>query len=278
MPNKQTNFSHKICYKIAALQGKLSDMNIAIDSANSNVSRQQMQQETVALREQNEKLQLQLETAFSERQSKDAVNTKLEAEIELERNKINKVIDSMSDSDQIKYRQLEQLAQTLGNENNKMHEKINEMINQKTNLETMVRSSNDRNEAVRLLSKLNELEMKLIAAKEEEQNRLTPAQEREKLISEVRENKQALTSIQHQIKIAEDTLTEKRELLQQINDDLDDGNSERHAKYKELRNRDETMTAFMDTFKDKLEEEKHSRLIFVFYSDQPISLILIINC
>lgn len=253
-------FFHSIeCFSCClVLQGKLSDMNITLDAANSNVSRQQMQQETVALRERNESLQSQLEMVFGERQTKEAANVKSEQEIEVERNKINKVIDAMPDTDQTKYRQLEQLAQKLGNENNKMHEQINEMLNQKTNLETMVRSTSERNEAVRLMTKLNELQLKLDAAKVEEQNRLTPAQEREKLIAEVRENKQALMSIQHQIKIAEDALIEKRELLQQIEDDLDEGSSERHAKYKELKVRDETMTTFMEKYKEKMEEEKKS--------------------
>lgn len=235
-------------------------MNIALDSANSNITRQQMIQETTALREQNEKLQLQLESTFSERQTKEAINSKLEKEIESERNKINKIIESMSIDDQEKYHQLDQLAEKLGDENIKMHEEINSMINKKSNLETIIKSSSERTEAVRMLSKLNEIETKLIAAKEEKQNRLTPAQEREKLISEVRENKQALTSIQHQIKLAEDTLTEKRELLQQIDDDIDEGNSERYAKYKELKHRDETMTKFMDNFKESIAAEAKSNL------------------
>lgn len=246
---------------IIVLQAKLSDMNIALDSANSNITRQQMNQETSVLRERNEELQQQLEKAFSERQSKDAVNEKLEIEINLERNKINKVIDSMDIADQQKYHKLDAEAQKLGDANNKMHEEINMMINKRTNLETIIKGSTERTEAVRLLLKLNELEMKLIASKEEEQNRLTPAQEREKLINEVKENKQALTSIQRQIKLAEDTLNEKRELLRQIDDDLDEGNSERYAKYKELKVRDETMTKFMDHFKENLQDEMKSELI-----------------
>lgn len=250
------------CCGILALQAKLSDMNIALDSANSNITRQQMNQETTVLRERNEELQLQLEKAFGEKQSKEAVNQQLEKEIEVERNKINKVIESMNESDQQKYRQLDEMAQKLGDANNKMHEEINMMINKKTNLETIAKSSPERAEAVRLLLKLNELEMKLMASKEEEQNRLTPAQEREKLISEVKENKQALTSIQHQLKLAEETLAEKRELLRQIEDDLDEGNSERYAKYKELKHRDETMSKFMDSFKESMQAEVESELIY----------------
>lgn len=241
-------------------------MNIALDAANSNISRQQMQQETTALRERNEHLQGQLETAFTERQAKEAVNKELEQGIEIERKKMDKVIESMSPADQEKYRQLEELSKQLGEENSKMHEKINELINQKTNLETVIRNSPDRLEALRLLMRLNETETKIKTIKEEERNRLTPAQEREKLIAEVRENKQALTGIQHQIKIAEDALAEKKNVLQQIEDDLDEGSSERYAKYKELKRRDETMTAFMETFKEKMEEQKKSEEFFLINS------------
>lgn len=254
-----------LIFKILVLQAKLSDMNIALDSANSNISRQQMNQETTVLRERNEELQQQLEKTFSEKQAKEAVNQQLEQEIELERNKINKVIESMSETDQQKYRQLDEMAQKLEDANNKMHEEINTIINKKTNLETIVKSSPERAEATRLLLKLNELEMKLLASKEEEQNRLTPAQEREKLINEVRENKQALTSIQHQLKLAEETLGEKRELLRQIEDDLDEGNSERYAKYKELKHRDETMSKFMDNFKESMQAEMDSKIFCFFY-------------
>lgn len=234
-------------------------MNIALDSANSNITRQQMVQEAQALREQNEKLQQQLEGTFNERQSKEATNIDLEKNIELERNKVNKIIESMDQSDQDKFHRLDELAQKLNENNSRMHEEINVMNNKKSNLETITKNSSDRNEAVRMLLKLNELERKLIAAKDEERNRLTPAQEREKLIAEVRENKQALTGMQHQIKLAEDSLAEKRELLQQIDDDIDEGNSDRYAKYKELKHRDEMMTKFMDGFKDSLANESKSK-------------------
>lgn len=239
-------------------------MNIALDSASSNITRQQMNQETMVLRERNEELQRKLEKAFGERQAKDQINEKLEQEIGLERNRINKVIESMSDADRMNYRKLDELAQKLEDENNKMHEEINMVMSKRKNYETISKSSTERAEAVRLLLKLNELELRLMTSKEEEQNRLTPAQEREKLINEVRENKQALTSIQHQIKLVEDTLTEKRELLRQIEDDLDEGNSERYAKYKELKHRDETMSKFMDNFKENLQAEMNSKR-FVFW-------------
>lgn len=115
-------------------------------------------------------------------------------------------------------------------------------------------------EAVRLLSKLNELVIKRNGLRDEEANRLSPAQEREKLINEVRSNNQALTSMNRQMKLLEDQLSDRRELLGQIEQDLEEGNSERHAKYKELKRRDETMTAFMETFREAMLEEKQSKI------------------
>lgn len=258
----------------AVLQGKLSDMNIALDSTNSNVNRQQMIQEAMVFRERNEQMQQQLENAFSERQAKDAINKRLEEDIEMERNKMNKVIEEMDPVDQEKYRQYDQLAKKLSDENNQMHEEINTMLNRKTILETMIKISPERIEAVRMQSKLNEMKMNLMTAKEVEQHRLTPAQEREKLIIDVRVNKQALTSIQHQIKIAEDTLTEKRELVKQLDDDLDENSSERYAKYKELKHRDEIMSKFMDNFKENLSDERKSKFSFKYTNVTGISVYL----
>lgn len=233
-------------------------MNIALDSANSNVSRQQMQQEALALRERNEHLQIRLEATFTERQTKEVKNKQLEIEIEQERNKITDIIKSMKENDQNTYYKLEESIQKYTIESGKCHEQIGAILNQKTSMETVIQNSSDRIEMVRLLSILNEQDQKLDKLKDDERKRLTPVQEREKLINDVRENKQALTSIQHQIKFSEDALNEKKELLQQIEDDLEEGSLERYAKYKELKRRDETMSAFMETFKEKYEEEKLS--------------------
>lgn len=113
-------------------------------------------------------------------------------------------------------------------------------------------------EAVRLQTKLRELTTKRNIFREEENSKLSPANEREKLINEVRTNNQSLSKIARQMKIIEDQLNEKKEFLNQVEQDLEDGNSERHAKYKELKRRDDTMTQFMDTFVKSMENEKQS--------------------
>lgn len=113
-----------------------------------------------------------------------------------------------------------------------------------------------RSEAVRLLTKLNEQLLKRNALRDEESQRLTPAQEREKLIADVRQNNATLASLTNQLKLIDAQLLDKREQLAQTNQDLEEGQTDRHTKYRELKRRDETMSAFMDTFADSMAEEQ----------------------
>lgn len=139
-------------------------------------------------------------------------------------------------------------------------------MKQKEKLSSQVINSQARLEAVKLHSKLREINAKRNQLKDEETNRLTPAQEREKLINEVRLNNQAITSINKQMKIVSEQLQERRDYLLQVEQDLDEGSSERHTKYKELKKRDEMMTNFMETFQAQLAQEKQSRKRRLFKS------------
>lgn len=244
------------------LQSKLTDMNIVLDSHSSGTSRQQLQQEAVAIRERNENIQSQLELLFNERQTKEEKNKELERKINEEKSKINEMIFSLSPVDQERYRQHESQLETLRVQNSEIHDQIDSLIKQQQRMEASVMTSQTRMEAARLLTKLNELIGKRNSLREEEANRLTPAQEREKLIVEVRANNQALTSMNKQMKQIEDQLSDKKETLQQIEQDLEESNSERHVKYMELKRRDETMSAFMATFRSSMEEEQKSKFEF----------------
>uniref|UniRef100_A0A182QQ25 Uncharacterized protein n=1 Tax=Anopheles farauti TaxID=69004 RepID=A0A182QQ25_9DIPT len=244
--------------ELTILQSNLTSMNLALDNCTSGMTRQHLLNETVALRERNEHIQEQLELIFKQRQLKDNDNRVLEIETEKEKNKVIEMINSLPEEDQHKYREYQALSENLRKQNAIYHTQISEMEKQKERLNTMIMNSQSRSEAHRLKSKLKELLNKRNALREEENNRLSPAQEREKLINDVRSNNQALASIGKQLKIVEDQLNEKKEILHQIEQDLEEGNSERHVKYKELKKRDEVMSAFMDSFKGNMNQEKHN--------------------
>lgn len=201
---------------------------------------------------------MQLEQTFRERQNKELQNQQLEAAIVSEKTKMNEMIYSLSADEQNRYREHQMMCESLKAENAEIHASIEAAIKQKEKLSVSVINSQARLEAVKMHSKLREMNAKRNQLKDEETNRLTPAQEREKLINEVRLNNQAITSFTKQTKIVADQLHEKRDYLQQVEQDLEEGSSERHIKYKELKKRDEMMTNFMETFQAQMAKEKQS--------------------
>lgn len=237
-------------------------MNLALDSTSTGATRQQLQNQALVFREKNELMQNQLEQTFKERQTKESQNQQLEAAIDNEKVKMNEMIYSLSESQQNRYRENQMMCESLKAENSEIHGKIEAAMKQKEKLSSSVINSQARLEAVKMHSKLREISTKrnqLIA--DEETNRLTPAQEREKLINEVKLNNQAISSINKQLKIVSDQLQEKKDYLLQIEQDLEEGSSERHIKYKELKKRDEMMNNFMETFQAQMAQEKQSKRI-----------------
>jgi intraflagellar transport protein 74 len=224
----------------------------------SGSSRQQLQNETVVIRERNEMLQNQLEQIFRDVKSKEMQNSSLEEAISDEKNKANELIHSLSVDDQNKYREYQILCDNLKSENAEIYAKIEDEMKRKEKLSGIVLNSQSRLEAVKLQSKLRETIAKRNQLKDEESNKLSPAQEREKLISEVRLNNQAISGLNKQLKINSEVLSEKRTELMQIEKDLEEGSSERFVKYKELKKRDEMMENFQMTFKDQMKREKQS--------------------
>jgi intraflagellar transport protein 74 len=231
-------------------------MNLALESSSTGATRQQLQNETLVFRERNEAMQNQLEQVFRERQNREQQNQQLESAIASEKTKMHEMIYSLNSDERNRYLEHQMMCDKLKAENADIHERIESAIKQKEKLSSSVINSQTRLEAVKMQSKLRETIAKRNQLKDEETNRLTPAQEREKLITEVRSNNQAISSINKQTKIVSDLLGEKKELLQQVEQDLDEGSSERHTKYKELRKRDEMMTGFMETFQMNMAKEK----------------------
>lgn len=99
-------------------------MNIVLDSHSSGITRQQLQQETLALREQNEVIHGRLEVLFNQRQSHANENQQLQSAIETERNRINEMVFALSSSDQQKYHRLQMSAEELREQIKNAHEQV----------------------------------------------------------------------------------------------------------------------------------------------------------
>lgn len=249
-------------------------MNLAL---NSNLSGASRHNETMVFREKNELLQNQLEIFFKDVKSKETQNNQLKEMIISEKNKANDLIRSLTLDDQNKYREYQIICDNLKSENAVIYVKIEEEMKRKEKFNTLVVNSQSRLEAVKLQLKIRETLTKRNQMRDEENNKLSPAQEREKLISEVRVNNQSISGLNKQIKTFSEQLNERKLELAQIDKDLEEGSSERFVKYKELKKRDEMMENFQHSFQDQMKKEKQSIrsnendtllfTIFVFFAD-----------
>lgn len=114
------------------------------------------------------------------------------------------------------YKDLQMLSKDLKNQNIEIHNDIENVFRETEHLRNTIVNSQYRMEAVRLQTKLRELTTKRNIFRDEENSKLSPANEREKLINEVRTNNQSLSKIARQMKIIEDQLNEKKEFLNQV--------------------------------------------------------------
>lgn len=117
------------------------DMNQSLDSTSSGMSRQQIQNEVVVLREKNDNLQNQLEQVFKDRQNKEFQNKSLEDSIENEKEKINELVYSLNQSDQNRYKQHQLVSEKLRLDNSEIHTQIDELAKQKEKLSLSIINS-----------------------------------------------------------------------------------------------------------------------------------------
>lgn len=123
------------------LQSNLNDMNIVLDSHSSGITRQQLQQETLALREQNEAVQGRLELLFNQRQAHASQNLQLQNAIQTERNRIKEMVFALSPSDQQKYHRLQTSAEELHQQIQAAHEQVDNASRKLGHLQTKVTPS-----------------------------------------------------------------------------------------------------------------------------------------
>ncbi|CAN8024962.1 unnamed protein product, partial [Ixodes persulcatus] len=162
---------------------------------------------------------------------------------------------TLSCADATRYAEQKDANQLLLIQLDKLQQKLNTLQSQRNSLEEDISLSQIKQEAVKLYERLRELGEKKAVLQEEQRLRGTPAQERERLLMQVKEDNAELAGIERQTSEARERLTAVQEELSQLDQELEDQHGERRAKYRELKKREETMDAFLETFADTRQAE-----------------------
>lgn len=238
--------------EIKELQGQLADYNTLLDKINTDTEMDDIIQDYNALKIQNEREQSSIDELFTQRRDKDQQIKQLELELDQERRMAESLIEDMPPDQKAKYAKLKNVNNSLQLELEQKQQELDALTTRIQNLEDEVSSSPVKQEAVTLYEKLNELGEKKqsLIDEMEKENRGTPAEERERLLKQVKEDNQEIASMERKTAELREKIETVNGEIQQLDMDLEEHQGERNVKYKELKKREETMDDFLETFEE----------------------------
>lgn len=241
--------------ELKELQGEMADYNLLVDKLNTDADMEDVKEEHRELKSQNDQEANSVELLFEQRQDREWQLRQLEEEIEQERNMADNIIAAMQPELRHRYAEQKEINKSLVEQLDKLQQQLQGLQLQKSALEEDITLSSVKQEAVKLYERLRELGEKKAALQEEQKQCDTPAQERERLLAQVKEDNSELSSMERQASEAREHLGKLQEELAQLDQELEEHNGERRAKYRELRKREETMDAFLESFEGARHDE-----------------------
>ncbi|XP_072940277.1 intraflagellar transport protein 74 homolog [Epargyreus clarus] len=246
----------ELAQELTDLQGRLADYNTAIRIVNGEATKKSVEEQTRELEASNKKLQEEVELVFLEKQRKENQLRQLREQMDKEQSTISKLLAEMTSEEKEKYIELEGTAAALREEVEQARTQIDLLNREKEEFSKEISGSQVKMHLLELHRRLAEVEEKRDNLKNEISNRLDPQEEREKLLLQVREDNAAIASLDSNAANLKEQIQKVQGLIEQAEQDLEEGNSERHQKYRELKKREETMDSFMVTYEENLKKEQ----------------------
>ncbi|XP_076245321.1 intraflagellar transport protein 74 homolog [Calliopsis andreniformis] len=241
--------------ELTALQAQLADYNIVVDKMTSDVGKDIIEQETEELMAKNEQTLLRIESVFEERKQLEEKLSRLEQQLENEKNRTERLIETMDSSTKEKYNDLLKQKAIIQEDVNKMQQELDELSREQAYLEEEIALSPLKQEAVKLHLKIIEAEEKRNKLQEEEKHRISPEEEKENLLQKIKQDNMDIAAAEAQLFEKNKRIQEMEQELEQLETDIEDTQSEKQVKYRELRKREEIMEQFMSSFEQNKEDE-----------------------
>lgn len=241
--------------EIKELQGQLGDYNTLVDKLNTETEMDEVLDDHQQLKAQNDREASNIDTIFTERTEIEQQVQQVEVEIQQCRRMADTLVEDMNPQTRQKYVQLKQANESLLRTLEQRQQELDALETKTKDMEEELSHSQIKQEAVRLYEQLHELDEKKNSLVLEEQSRGSPAEERERLLKQVKDDNVEIAGMDKRIKDMKDQLEQKREEIHGLEMDLEEHQGEKNQKYKELKKREETMNEFLETFEESKTQE-----------------------
>ncbi|GAA6089017.1 intraflagellar transport protein 74 homolog [Tachysurus ichikawai] len=182
----------------------------------------------------------------------------IEEEIEREKQAADDIVKQMPAEKQAKYAETKAVNKELLQELAARQDELDTLMTRKETLEADLEHSQVKQEAMVLYERLHDLELRRDTLEAEEKNVISPQEERERLLKQVKEDNQEIASMERQLTETREKINRLTEELRQLDMDMEDHQGERTQKYKELQKKEEEIDAYLEAFDaNRAQEMEH---------------------
>ena len=245
----------ELAAELTEAQGVLGDYNLLVDKLNTDSERSEVTSEVAQLKVQNESESKEVEAIFAEKQSREAQINVLEKEIDQERHMADNLVSAMQPNLRERYLELKTANMQYQKDLETMNQSLDSLSSKRAMYEDELSVSAVKREAVQLYEKLRTVEKNRDDLLLEEQERGTPSQERERLLTQVKDDNKEISTMERQIAEVQESINQLNDEQANLDRDLEESQSEKNTKYRELRRREETMDNFLSSFDDNKAQE-----------------------
>lgn len=243
--------------EIRDLQGELGDYNTLVDKLTTDEDIQDVEMDLQDLKNSNEREARKIEELFEIKKQKEDQIRQIEQELDQEKRMADNIVNDMNPKMRQRYFELKDVNEHMLKQLENGQQELDVLNSKIENLNEELSFSQVKQEAVRLYEQLNDLETKRDALVQETKNQSSPAEEREKLLKQVKEDNQEIASLERQTNDLREKVEQVQEEIRQLDIDIEENQGERNQKYKELKKREETIDEFLNTFEESKQQEIH---------------------
>lgn len=171
--------------EIRDLQGHLADYNMLVDKLNTNTEMDDVVNDIITLKAQNDREAQSMDVIFTERREKEDMIRAVEEDIIQEKQAAQNIIQKMSAEKQAKYTETKASNEERMQELDSLQEELDALMRRKETYEVDLVHSQTKQEAVMLHEKLLELKSRRDAMLAEDRSGGSPQEERESLFKQV---------------------------------------------------------------------------------------------
>ncbi len=172
---------------------------MVLERLNTSSSVSDLRTDYANLKQHNDRETKALDMIFIEKGKKEEVAKRHEKEISEEKKRREKVLSSMSGAIRSRYEKIKIESDRMQEQLEASQSQIEEYRNKMDAMRKQIGLSSVKQEALTLLDQLHSAELKKEQLLEETKNVLTPAEEREKLLKQIKDNNQEITAIEKKI-------------------------------------------------------------------------------